>query len=115
MVALSLAGHILPSDCLPVTLQVGYNHAPAPEGAVYAAAEAGDVPALQAALDAGGSTEEADEVSDDRAQGRTPLILLLAYPRVPRSMYPLPLYCSVAALVSFVPHTLATSTPFDSS
>ena len=40
------------------------NHAPAPEGAVLAAAEAGDVPALQAALDAGGSTEEADEVRE---------------------------------------------------
>ena len=62
VVSLSLAGRPLPCDCLPATLQVGYNHAPAPAGAVYAAARAGDVPALRAALDAGGSTEEADEV-----------------------------------------------------
>ena len=62
VVSLSLAGRPLPSDCLPVTLRVGYNHAPAPEGAVYEAARDGDVAALQAALDAGGSTEEADEV-----------------------------------------------------
>ena len=62
LVSLSLAGRPLPSDCLPATLQVGYNHAPAPEGAVYEAAWAGDVAALQAALDAGGSTEEADTV-----------------------------------------------------
>ena len=39
-----------------------YNHTPAPEGAVFAAAKAGDVLALKAALDAGGSTEEADKV-----------------------------------------------------
>ena len=58
----SFAGRSLPCDCLPVTLRVGYNHAPAPAGAVYAAAKAGDVAALQAALDAGGSTEEADKV-----------------------------------------------------
>ena len=62
VVSLSLAGRPLPCDCLPATLKVGYNHAPAPAGSVYAAAIAGDVAALQAALDAGGSTEEADEV-----------------------------------------------------
>ena len=62
IVSLSLAGRSLPCDCLPATLRVGYNHAPAPAGAVLAAARAGDVPALQAALDAGGSTEEVDEV-----------------------------------------------------
>ena len=61
-VSLSLAGWPLPCDCLTTTLQVGYKHAPAPEGAVFEAAKAGDVPALQAALDAGGSTEEADRV-----------------------------------------------------
>ena len=65
VVSLSLAGRPLPCDCLPATLQVGYNHAPAPAGAVFAAAMAGDVPALQAALDAGGSTEEAGEVCGD--------------------------------------------------
>ena len=62
LVSLSLAGRPLPCDCLPATLRVGYNHALAPEGAVFAAARAGDVAALQTALDAGGSTEEADEV-----------------------------------------------------
>jgi hypothetical protein len=35
-----------------------YNHAPAPAGAVYDAAEAGDVPALMRALEGGASTEE---------------------------------------------------------
>ena len=40
VVSLSLAGRPLPFDCLPATLQVGYNHAPAPAGAVYAAARA---------------------------------------------------------------------------
>ena len=61
VVSLSLAGRSLPCDCLPATLQVGYNHAPAPAGEVLAAAKASDLPALQAALDAG-STEEATAV-----------------------------------------------------
>ena len=61
--SMSLAGRSLVCDCLPATLLLGYNHAPAPEGgAVLAAAKAGDVPALQAALDSGRSTEEADVV-----------------------------------------------------
>ena len=60
--SLLLAGRPLPCNCLPAILRVGYNHSPAPEGAVLLAAEAGDVAALQAALDAGGSTEETDEV-----------------------------------------------------
>jgi len=60
--SLSLAGQPLPCDSLPATLRVGYNHAPAPAGAVLVAARGGDVPALQTALDAGGSTEEATEV-----------------------------------------------------
>ena len=63
VIAFTLMGRSLLSDCLPATLHVGYNHASAPQGAVYAAAQAGDVRALQAALDAGGSTEEADYVS----------------------------------------------------
>ena len=67
VVSLSLAGRPLPCDCLPAILRVGYNHAPASAGAVFAAAKAGDVPAQQAALDAGGSTEEADTV---RGRGR---------------------------------------------
>ena len=62
VVSLTLAGRPLPYDYLPTTLRVGYNHAPAPAGAVLEAAETGDSAALQAALDAGGSTEEADEV-----------------------------------------------------
>lgn len=63
VVSISLAGRPLSKGLqVPATLQVGYNHAPAPAGAVLAAAEAGDVPALQAALVAGGSTEEADYV-----------------------------------------------------
>ena len=63
VVSFSLARRPLLSDCLPVTLEVGYNHAPAPAGAVLLAAQTGDVRALQAALDVGGSTEEADDVS----------------------------------------------------
>ena len=62
VLSLTFAGRPLSCECLPATLLVGYNHAPAPAGAVLAAARAGDVPALQAALDAGGSTEEVDEV-----------------------------------------------------
>jgi hypothetical protein len=42
---------------------VGFNHAPAPEGLVYTAGEAGDVPALMRLLDGGASTEEKDMVS----------------------------------------------------
>jgi len=49
-------------ECFPAILRVGYNHVPAPAGEVHSAALDGNVPALQAALDAGGSTEEADEV-----------------------------------------------------
>lgn len=61
--SLSLAGRPLPCECLPAMLRVGFNHAPrAPAGAVFAAADAGDVQALEAALYTGGSTEEADEV-----------------------------------------------------
>ena len=62
VVAISLAGRPLPCNCLPLFLHVGYNHAPTPEGDVLAAGETGDVSALKAALDAGGSTEEANEV-----------------------------------------------------
>ena len=62
IVLLTLAGKHLPCHSLPATLRVGYNHDPEPMRAVYLAAKAGDVPALQAALDAGGSTEEANRV-----------------------------------------------------
>ena len=47
------------------------NHAPAPEGAVMAAAKAGNVRALRIALDAGGSTEEADKVRGSMVGGTT--------------------------------------------
>ena len=62
VVSLSLVDRLLSCDSLPATLRIGYNHAPTPTGAVLEAAKAGDAAALQAALDAGGSTEEADEV-----------------------------------------------------
>ena len=64
----ALGGRSLPCDCLPATLRVGYNHSPALPGAVFAAARNGDVIALQAALDADGSTEEANEVRATRAR-----------------------------------------------
>ena len=62
VVSLSLDGLPLPCDYLPVTLRVGYNHAPSPAGVIVRAAKTGRVAALQAALDAGGSTAEADAV-----------------------------------------------------
>ena len=70
--SLSLSGQPLHFDGLPAAVYVGYNHAPAPEGTVYQAALLGDVPALQAALDAGGSTEVADGVRGGKegAMGR---------------------------------------------
>lgn len=62
VVSLSFAGRPLPCEVFPIILRVGYNHAPAPTGAVLTAAKAGDVRTLHATLDAGGSTEEGDEV-----------------------------------------------------
>ena len=55
------AGQPLPFYRLPATLRVGYN-SPTSAVAVYEAARDGIIPAQQAALDAGGSTEEADTV-----------------------------------------------------
>jgi hypothetical protein len=43
---------------------VGFNHAPDSEGAVYAAAAAGDVPGLIVAINKGESTEQKDKVSE---------------------------------------------------
>ena len=60
VVSLSLAGRL--ARGLPATLRVGYIHALAPEGAVFEAAKAGDVSALWTAIEAGGSTEEAESV-----------------------------------------------------
>lgn len=70
VVSLTLAGRLQPCGCLPATLQVGYNRAPAPAGAVHEATKAGNVLALKAALDAGGSTEEADAVCGGRKEDR---------------------------------------------
>lgn len=60
--SLSIHGSPFPCEGLPASSRVGYNHAPAPAEAVHAAAKAGDMPALHAALLDGGSTEEVDEV-----------------------------------------------------
>ena len=62
LVTITLAGRSMQCDGLPSTLRTCYNHTPGPAGSVYEAAKAGDAAALQAALDAGSSTEEADEV-----------------------------------------------------
>ena len=79
LLSLTFAGRPLPCDSglLPATLRVGYNHAPAPAGAVFAAAVAGDVRALQAALDEGGSTEETDAVRGAEGGGLWSLSTLL--------------------------------------
>ena len=61
----TLAGRVLPYAGLPLHLRLGYNHAPAAAGAVYAAAATGNAAALQVALDAGGSTEEVEGVRRD--------------------------------------------------
>ena len=58
VVSLLFAGRSLSCDRLPMTLRVGYNHAPMRTGGVVRASRSGDIAALQAALDAGGSTEE---------------------------------------------------------
>ena len=83
VIAIAFAGQQQLCKCLPATLLVGYNHASAPAGAVLQAAEAGDVPALQAALNAGSSTEEADRVRGGRwevacLQGRYIASLLMS-------------------------------------
>ena len=62
VVSFSLAGRPLTCDILPVTLRMGFSHAKTPAGAVLKAAKAGDGPALWAAIEAGGSTEEAEAV-----------------------------------------------------
>jgi hypothetical protein len=58
----SVAGCDVALDGAPVRFIVGINHESAPEGRLYRAAEAGDIPALTQALDDGCSTQEADEV-----------------------------------------------------
>jgi hypothetical protein len=58
-----VAGCDVALDMEPVRVIVGFNHAPAPAGRVFDAAQAGDIPSLTQALDDGCSTQEADEVS----------------------------------------------------
>lgn len=79
VLSLTCAGRPLPCKGLPATIRVGYDNTPAPAGAVLAAAKAGDVLALQAALIAGGSTEEADEVSVELIALAIPLCYCLHY------------------------------------
>jgi hypothetical protein len=55
---LSVAGCDVALGEAPVEVIVGFSHAPAAEGPVLAAAQAGDVPALMRLLDGGASTEE---------------------------------------------------------
>jgi hypothetical protein len=57
----NVAGCDVPLDKATVRVIVGFNHTPAPAGRVYAAAEAGDIPALTRALDDGCSTQETDD------------------------------------------------------
>ena len=112
--SLTLAGQAVSCDFLPAVLRVGYNHAPAHAGAVSAAAKAGDVRALQAALDAGGSTEEADEVRGEifisyskgwnLAAQLCSLICLLVNVH--------PLFCRIPTLPYSGPPSAAISMPF---
>jgi hypothetical protein len=60
-----VAGFAVVLNSLSSSVTIGFNHAPASNGAVYAAALAGDVTGLIAALHNGGSTEECDVVSVD--------------------------------------------------
>jgi hypothetical protein len=61
LVRLTVAGCDVPLGSVPVQVTVPYNHSLAAKGRVYAAAEAGDTPALMFALKGGASTEEIDE------------------------------------------------------
>lgn len=63
LLELLLAGSSLPIASLPARIRVGFNHDPSGLGAVYTAAQRGDVGALKTALTAGGSTEELNDVS----------------------------------------------------
>jgi hypothetical protein len=57
----SAAGCDVALDEAPVRVIVGYNHEPVPEGRVFTAARAGDIPALTQALDDGCSTQESTQ------------------------------------------------------
>ena len=117
LVSLSVAGQALPCDCLPASLQVGYSHAPATEGAVAEAARNGDVPALLAALEAGGSTEEADTVRRRNGAYQCEGVFILHFQHhVTRTPHPHPtspsLFYRVTELLSGGPHREAASTLF---
>jgi hypothetical protein len=58
-----VAGVAVILNKLASTITIGFNHAPAPAGAIFAAARANDLPGLNAALRNGGSTEEKNSVS----------------------------------------------------
>jgi hypothetical protein len=58
----SLAGCDVPLGEATVRVIIGFNHEPVPAGRVWAAAIAGDIPALAQALAGGCSTQETDEV-----------------------------------------------------
>ena len=73
------------------------NHAPAPAGLVLLAARSGDVPALQAALKARGSTEEADAV---RRMG----VLHVSF-----SYFPHPVSLSLCDLCTYCCYRMTTS------
>jgi hypothetical protein len=60
----------------PLEVIVGFNHAPAPAGPVYAAAVVGDAPALMRLLDGGASTEEKQQV----VSGQSDLDLVFRLP-----------------------------------
>ena len=106
IVRLTLAGLPLASDSLPASIRVGYNHAPAFRGAVFDAAQAGDVAALQAALEAGMSTEEAD-----RVRGAVEGWEGAHYSSSGLKLFPTPPCCREAALRSIGPAAAATSRP----
>ena len=76
-----------------VFVTVGYNHAPAPEGPVTAAAKTGNVPVMMGALDAGGSTQELDGVSGCQCSPVVPPFVCV----FGVGLCPLGLLCSCAA------------------
>ncbi len=58
-----VAGRVVVLNELLSCVTIGFNHDPESEGAVYAAAAAGDTPGLIVAIHKGESTEQKDTVS----------------------------------------------------
>ena len=82
-----VAGCEVALDELSSSITIGFNHhTPAPAGAMIAAAKAGDLSGVRAALDNGESTEQKDAVSSDCRE----LIVVLGC-GVSRAISPLPL------------------------